>query len=133
MASNRFTVMAHELRELTDRKQALAEEEKAINKRLKVLKETELPEYMEEQELEKVTVDGVGTIFVQQQMYASVKAEDRPAFYEWLKETGNEDMITEWVFPQSVKAFCKEQLENGKPIPDMVSAHKVPTAMLRRK
>jgi uncharacterized protein (DUF342 family) len=133
MASNKLTVMAHELRELKDRKQAISEEQKTINKRLKILTETEMPEYMEEQEIDKVTIDGVGTIYVQVQVYSNVKAEDRPAFYEWLKETGNEDMITEWVFPQSVNSFCKEQLENGKPVPDMVSAHKVPTAMLRRK
>ena len=125
--------MAHELRSLVDRKEALAEEEKEINKRLKVLKEIELPEYMDENDLEKVTVEGVGTIYIQVQVYANVKKEDNPAFYAWLRETGNEDLITEYVFPATVKAFCKEQLENGKPVPDMVSAHKVPTAMLRRK
>ena len=133
MASNKMTVMGQELRELKDRKEALATEEKDINKRLKVLTEVELPEYMEEQEIKKITIDGVGTIYVQQQLHTSVKAEDRPAFHAWLRETGNEDMIKEYVFPQSVKAFFKDELENGKPVPDMVSAHKVPTAMLRKK
>lgn len=128
-----LTGMCQEFRALKDRKDAIKEEEKTINKRLKVLTETELPEHMEENEIDKVSIDGVGTIFIQQQLYANVKSDDRETLYDNLRETGNEDLIQDYVFPATLKAFCKEQLSNGKPIPEMVTAHFVPTAMLRRK
>lgn len=128
-----LTEMCQEFRSLKDRKSAINEEEKDINKRLKVLTEVELPDHMEENDIDKVSIDGVGTIFIQQQLYANVKAEDRDQLYEALRNTGNEDLIQDWVFPATLKAFCKEQLSNGKPIPEMVTAHFVPTAMLRRK
>ncbi len=128
-----ITVLAKELRGLKDRKEAIAEEEKTINKRIKVLVETELPEVMEAKEIDKISIDGVGTIFIQQQVYANVKADDREALYRELRDTGNGDLICDWVFPATLKAFCKEQLANGKPVPENVTAHFVPTAMLRRK
>lgn len=130
---SKMTEMAQELRGLKDRKEVLAEEEKTVNKRIKALTEHELPEYMEENEIDKVTIDGVGTIFIQNQVYANVKSDDRPALYEWLRDTGNEALVVDYVFPATLKAFCKEQLNNGKPVPELVTAHYVPTAMLRRK
>jgi len=133
MAENKLTLMAQELRALKDRKEAIAAEEKEVNKRIKALTEHELPEYMEEQDIDKVTIDGVGTLFIQQQVYANVKADNRAGLYDWLRDTGNEAMIVDWVFPQSLKAFCKDQLANGQALPEMVDAHYVPTAMLRRK
>jgi len=128
-----LTDMCHELRSLKDRKDALAEEEKSINKQIKKLTEDLIPTHMEDNEIEKVTVEGVGTVFIQQQLYANVKSDDREALYTALRDTGNEDMIVDYVWPNTLKAWCKEQISNGQPLPEMVSAHFIPTAMLRRK
>lgn len=128
-----LTAMCQEFRKLRDRKDVIAEEEKTINKRLKALTERELPEHMEENEIDKVSIDGVGTVSIQQKVYANVKADDREALYYELRSSGNEDLIVDWVFPATLKAFCKEQLSNGKPLPEAVTAHFVPTATLRRK
>jgi hypothetical protein len=125
--------MCQELRALRDRKDAIKEEEKEVNKRIRILTEQELPEHMEENEIDKVSIDGVGTVFIQQQLYANVKSDDREALYEELRNTGNEDMIVDHVWPNTLKAWCKEQISNGKPLPEVVNAHFVPTAMLRRK
>jgi hypothetical protein len=130
--SNKMTEMATEFRALKDRKEALDAEVKTINKRLRVLREDELPEYMEENEIEKVTIEGVGTIFIQQQLYANVKADDRSALYEHLRQSGNEDLIVDYVWPNTLKAWSKEQIVNGKPLPELITAHFVPTAMIRR-
>jgi len=130
---SKMTEMGQELRTLKDRKEALAEEEKAVNRRIKALTEHELPEYMEDNEIDKITIDGVGTIYIQNNVYASVLSEDREALYMYLRETGNESLVVDYVFPATLKAFCKEQLNNGQPVPAVVKAHYVPTAMLRRK
>jgi len=128
-----LTTMCQEFRALKDEKERLAAREKEINKRLKILAEHDLPEYLEENEIDKVSVDGVGTIFIQQQVYVNVKADGRETLYAELRETGNEALIQDYVFPSTLKAFCKDQLSNGKPLPTSVEAHYVPTAMLRRK
>ena len=72
-----LTTMCQEFRTLKDRKDKIKEEEKTINKRLKVLTETELPEHMEENDLDKVSIHGLGTIFIQQQLYAIELADNR--------------------------------------------------------
>lgn len=128
-----LTMMARELRGLKDRKEALAAEEKEINKRIRTLTETELPEHMEENDIDKVSIDGVGTIFIQQQLYTNVKADDRTALYDAMRTTGDGDLIVDYIFPNTLKAWCRDQLSNGKPLPEQVTAHFVPTAMLRRK
>lgn len=130
--SNKMTEMATEFRTLKDRKEAHEAEVKEINKRLKVLRETEIPEYMEENEIEKITVEGVGTVFIQQQLYANVKADDREALYEVFRQTGHEELIVDYVWPNTMKAWAKEQITNGKPLPELITAHFVPTAMIRR-
>lgn len=128
-----ITQMAQEFRALKDRKEALKAEEKNINQRIREIAEQELPLHMEENEIDKISIDGVGTLYVQQQLYVNVRKDDTEALYEDLRSTGNEDLIRDYVFPATLKAFCKEQLENGKPLPEQVTAHFVPTAMLRRK
>lgn len=130
--SNKMVEFARRLAELKDKKAALETSLKDVNRELKSLTETEIPEYMDDNEIDKITVEGLGTVYVQQKLYASVLAGDRPALYEHLRETGNEDLIQDWVFPATLTAFCKEQLENGKPVPEMVKATKIPTAILRR-
>lgn len=132
MSNDTLATMVRQFRELRDRKDELKSLVTDNNKALKNLAEQILPEYMEENEIDKITIEGAGTVFVKQELYASVLAGDREALYEWLRDTGNEDLVKDWVFPATLTAFCKDQLEYGKPVPEMVKATKIPTAILRR-
>lgn len=131
--SNELTSMVHDLRELKDRKEALEEKLKQINKGIRDLAEQRIPEYMNENEIEKFTVEGVGTCFLTTKVYANVKSEDKDAFFDWLRENGNGDLIKESVHPSTLNAFAKEQLTEGKALPDVLTARLYPTATLRRK
>ncbi len=131
--SNELTSMVHELRELKDRKEQLEDELKSVNGQIRALAEGKIPEYMEENEIEKFSVTGVGTVYVQQKVYANVKADDREAFFHWLREHGSADLIKETVHPSTLNAFAKEQLSEGKELPDVLDARLYPTATLRRK
>jgi len=130
--SDPLTEMVKQLRTLKDEKEQLAAREKEINKSIRSLTEQQIPEYMDDNEIEKVSVEGVGTVFLQTKVYANVKAENKEAFYEWLRETGNEALIKEYVFPATLNAFAKEQLGNGVALPDAIDARLYPTAQLRR-
>lgn len=131
--SNPLVQMVRELRTAKDRKEALEAELKTVNGTIRDLAEQRIPEYMEDNEIDKITVDGVGTLYLTTKVYANVKAEDREVFYEWLRETGNGDLIKETVYPATLNAFAKEQLGNGVALPDVLTARLYPTANLRRK
>jgi hypothetical protein len=125
--------MVHDLRDLKDRKEQLEDELKSVNGQIRALAEGKIPEYMQDNEIEKFSVTGVGTVYVQQKVYANVKADNREAFFHWLRENGSADLIKETVHPSTLNAFAKEQLSEGKEIPDVLEARLYPTATLRRK
>lgn len=50
----------------------------------------------------------------------TVKVEDKLRLHGWLEETGFKDMIVPTVNAQTLKAFVKEQLGNGSPLPDEI-------------
>lgn len=130
--SDTLTKMTKDLRKLKDAKQEIEAKLKEINGGIRRLAEQVIPEYMDENEIEKHSVKGVGTIFLVTKVYANVKAEDKEAFFAELREAGNGDLIKETVHPSTLNAFAKEMLSNGKALPETLTARLYPTANLRR-
>lgn len=120
------------LRELKDRKEALEEDLKVVNKKISYYADYLLPEVMEEQGLSSFKVPKIGSITLGEKVYASVKADNRGDFFEWLRATGNDALITEQVHPQTLTAFVREQLQNGSELPDAVTFQVKKIATLRR-
>ncbi len=88
---------------------------------------------MGDNDIDKVTIEGAGTLFLQTQFYVNVKAGDREALYEALKAGGNEDMVVEYVWPNTLKAWAKDEIFNNRALPEMLTSHEIQTAMIRRK
>lgn len=130
--SNQLTDMVVRLRDLKEKKADLETELKAINGAIRNLAEHEIPQYMDENEIEKFSVKDVGTVYTTMKVYANVKAQDREYFMEWLREQGHEDLIKEQVHPSTLNAFAKEQISEGKELPEVLDARLYPTATLRR-
>lgn len=133
MSNTLLTSQAHRLRELKDRKESLTAELKEVDEELKTLTTETLPQTMDTEEIDKFTVDGVGTVYTQIKVYAYVKKENEETFHAWLRDQGHGDLIKPYVFPGTLSSFAKEQMEQGVELPDFISATKVETAMLRRK
>lgn len=133
MANTQLIGLARELRDLKDAKEKLDAELKGVNERIQKIEREELVNAMDDAEVEKFTVDGVGTIFQKVNIFAYVKKDDQEAFFDWLRVTDRGDLIKETVHPATLSAFAKELLEAGEEPPPMLSAAKVPTAVLRRK
>lgn len=131
--SNRLVSMVHDLSDAKKLKADLAERTKKVNEVIRVLSEKDIPEYMDENEIEKLSVEGVGTVFIQQKVYANVKVADRDRFFAWLREGGNEDLIKEAVNAKQLNSFAKEQLGLGVELPEFLTAKLYPTAQLRSK
>ena len=50
----------------------------------------------------------------------TVQVKSKPDLHKWLEEQGFGDMIVPTVNAQTLKAFVKEQMGNGSPLPDEV-------------
>lgn len=132
MKDSKLHEFARELRGLTDEIAVQEAATKTLKHRRDELKKHVLPEAMELAEIDSFKVEGVGTIFLKQQVFSSILKEDRPRWYDWLRANGLEDLIVEWVFPQTQKAFVKERLESGDELPDFLNATFAQEVQLRR-
>lgn len=120
------------LRELKDEKERLADAEKKVNIEISQIETQQLPEMMESAGITSFKVPGCGSVSIRNETYVSVLAENRPALHEGLRSSGNGDLITESVNPQTLKSWVKEQLEQGNEVPEVVKLTFVKEAKLRR-
>jgi hypothetical protein len=133
MSRDKLVQYAHDLRALKTQKEELEGQLKTVNAQLTELTTKTIPEALQDQEVPRLTVDGVGTLYLQTEVYAFVPAEQRDAFYDWLRMNGHGDLIKDTVHPGTLKAWAKEQLSEGIALPDeLVKATLVPTARLKK-
>ena len=135
MANDKMIECGKKLFALKKKKSQIEESLKKVNVEITELATVTLAKLMEDGEVEKFTIAGKsgGTIFLGQELYASVLADDRPKLYDWMRNNGCGDLVKDWVFPQTLTAFCKERLGDGKPVPEMVKTTFIPTAKTRSK
>jgi hypothetical protein len=130
----KLAALGQRLRFLKDRKDYLEEELKEVNKEAKELQERTIPKVMEDAEIEKATIEGAGTMYIKQVVFASlIKDEsDEPPFYDWARSNAP-DLIKPFIHPKRLQSWAKERLEGGEPLPNSINAVFVPTATLLRK
>lgn len=124
--------LATELRDLKDQKETLEEQLTAIKARTRAIEVHELPEAMEDQDIDTFKVPGVGRITVKTKVYSSIKADDRQRWHQWLRENGNADIIVDHVWPGTQNVFIKERIDTGQEYPEFCNVSLIPTASLRR-
>lgn len=120
-----------ELFALKAKKKKIEEQLTAVNKEIERVAVAELGKLMTDAEVEKVTIKGKGTLYLSDELYASVLKDDRPALYDWMRKNGCADLVQDYVFPQTLTAFAKERLAAGKPLPEVLKAAYVPTGKTR--
>jgi hypothetical protein len=113
-ALTRLTEFAKKLRAINAKFDKLEADEKKLNEDADALND-EFVEYMELNGLQKFTVKGVGTCYIAGDIYPQVK--DVEKMHAWLKDNGFGDMIKPTVNHNTLKAFCKEQLEAKNKVP----------------
>lgn len=73
---------------------------------------------MEDEGISTITVDGVGRVSLQGDLYARIPADKRQAAFEWLRDNGHGDVITETIPASTLKAMAKEMLKKGETLPE---------------
>jgi hypothetical protein len=120
-----------ELFALKSKKKKLEDQLTQLNKDIERVAVQELGKLMTDAEIEKITIKGKGTVYVSDELFCSVLKDDRPKLYGWLREKGHGALIQDYVFPQTLTAFAKEQLGKGEALPEILKAAYVPTAKTR--
>lgn len=106
---------------------ALAEECGSLINQIATL---HIPALMNELETDDFNVPGVGRVELETEAYPSVLKENTQKFYTALREAGHGALIVEYIFPQTLKAFVKEQLAANATLPDECKVTFIPTAKL---
>lgn len=106
--------MAQTRRELDDAKAQAAGHQKEWD----VLRKIVIPNKMEELGIESVRITGVGTVSSRADAYCTVPSGKKIELMEWFRDNGMEDMVTETVNSSTLKAWVKEQIIEGNPVPD---------------
>jgi len=98
-------------------KAALEDSLKKINAHLDFLRITKIPTVMEDEGIDRISISGIGRVTLTADMHVSIKAEQKEAFYEWLRDNGRTDLISETVNPSTLKAAVKKMVRDGEETP----------------
>lgn len=105
------------LGELQRAKEELEDRVKGYNAHIDFLRITKIPTVMEDEGIERISVAGVGRVSLTADMHVSIKADAKPAFYDWLRDNGRTDLISETVNPSTLKAAVKKMIRDGEETP----------------
>jgi len=89
---------------------------KLINAAYDVLRFESIPERMESDGVERVSYEGIGRVSLTADLRVQTKNKD--ALFGWLRKNKLGDLITDTVNSSTLKAFVKERMQKGKPLPD---------------
>lgn len=129
-----LTELAVDLRDFTIAKGVLDEIEKLLTPQYDILRKVKIPEKMDEQGIETFRATGIGTVYLQDDLYTGIPADKKVEAYQWLRDNGHEDLIQETVNSSTLKAFLKEQMRNSGevPPPDLIKAEPYTFAKLKK-
>jgi len=123
-------VRLREFAEVDSRKRDLERDLKDAKELLSRLERDLLVAMVEERDIERISVRGIGTVFTRTDTYPEVT--DDSAMRESLRASGNGDLIREQVHWQSLRSLVIERMEAGEPLPEGVTAKTVQRIQIRR-
>lgn len=108
-----------EMKSLQDDLDAINESKKLIQERYDALRLFEIPAIMAEMDSSTSVKGAFGRCTLTTDLGVKVLV-GKPELHEYLKSTGNEALIVPTVNAQTLKAFVKEQMIAGRPVPDNI-------------
>ncbi len=110
--------LVHEMSDIRKKKDSLEDALKEINEEFDFLRITKIPTVMRDDGVDRLSVSGVGRVSITADLHVSIKADQKEAFYEWLRDNGREDLISETVNPSTLKATVKKMFQSGEIVPE---------------
>lgn len=124
-------VMQYMLRNWLDKVGSI---EKALSHLHEMAQKQYVPEALENEGIEKLTLAGVGTVYLQDDCYVSINSERKEEAYQWLDDEGNGDLIKPSINASSLSALIKKKLKNGDEVPaDLIKMTPYTKAVIKTK
>ena len=93
-----------------------------------------VPEAMENEGITKISIAGVGTVYLQGDMYVSMNSAKKEEAYKWLDDNGNGDLIKPVVNSSSLSALIKKMIGDGFEVPaDLINIQPYTKAVIKSK
>lgn len=114
-------------RKVRDELDAAKDAKTVLQNHYDFLRRTIAPGKMEEQDIDKIDVDGI-KVKLDVETFASIPAANKETAFAWLREHGMGSLITETVNGSTLKATAKDMLKKGDSLPPEI--FKVTTASI---
>lgn len=108
--------LANELNRVRGELDALKEVKSPLEKLHQFLKETKIPEKMDDEGISTMTIDGLGRLGLTSDLYARIPAESREGAWKWLRDHNHGDIIKETVNAGTLKAVMKSILKDPEQV-----------------
>jgi hypothetical protein len=89
-----------------------------LQKKFDFVRKSAMPEKMENEGYDNIKLTGIGRISLRAEIYAGIVTGKKNEAEDWLRNNGHADLIVEMVNASTLKAFTKEQIRNGEPLPE---------------
>lgn len=110
--------MAEQMKEIKGMLDEAARIKTALQTKFDALRIDIVPEAMESMGIESTNITGVGRLSVTADMRVSIPSGGNEEALKWLRDSGFGDLIKPGVNSSTLKAFVKEQIKKGNPIPE---------------
>ena len=107
------TLMAQKKYELDE----VTAEKTALQKEYDELRIQIIPERMEEQGVQNITLKGVGRLSCTGDLRVSVLAANRVDLHDWMRGNDHAELVTNTINSSTLKAWVKEQIREGEEYP----------------
>lgn len=112
---------------------SLGEAKSTLQKTFDWLRISQIPERMEAEELESISIEGVGRLYLTTQFMASIKGGAKDGAYQYLTDHGHGDIIQSTVNASSLKALAKQKMKDNDPLPSELFNVNINTAAVIQK
>lgn len=110
MSTNQITELVKNFKALKEKSEDASKQLKEINSEWDVC-ESELLDAMVNEGMSSVKVEGIGQASFSTKNYLSVTADNKPQFFQYLKESDNDGILKLDVNPRTLGAFLDSHLE----------------------
>ena len=103
-----------------------------INKYNDRLRNGIVPERMEEAGVQKMTIKGVGTLYLTNDMSVSIKPGMKEDVFNYFRDLDMADLIKEGIDPKTLKAQLKKLFSSGSIVPELFNISFFTRAAIRK-
>lgn len=112
--------------------EAIAALKAELEKRHDWVRTVVVPKLMEDADVTTITIEGVGRVHLQDDVYVSTPAENRERAMRWFDDNGFGDLISNTINGSTLAAWVRRRLKSGQEIPDLIKVTPYTKAVLTR-